>query len=68
MNMNNSRAPYSAYNNAELIRMVDNSNDATPMERELAERLDETMIEVQMLEHEVRRFKAVRENFEKECG
>ena len=73
MNVNNSRAPYTAYNNKELVRMVDNSNEATPLERELAERLDETMIEVQMLEAQMRSqasniIDRTRESFERECG
>lgn len=54
MNMNNGTAAYTAYNNAELIRMVDNSNTATPLEREMATRLDEVSMEVRMLEHELR--------------
>lgn len=77
MNINNSRAPYTAYNNKELIRMVDNNNNATPLERELAERLDEVSLEVQMLTATVSRSRKeivdeiidrTRISFEQECG
>ena len=73
MNVNNSRAPYTAYNNKELIRMVDNNNAATPLERELAERLDEVSLEVQMLQATMRERAAqiiyrTRLSFEQECG
>jgi len=37
------------YNNAELIRMVDNNPAATELERELAQRLDEVMLEVKLI-------------------
>lgn len=40
---------YDMYNNAELIRMVDNKPDATDMERALATRLDEVMMEVKLI-------------------
>ena len=39
-----------ALTNAELIRQVDNTQNATPLERELAERLDEVMVEIAFLQ------------------
>lgn len=41
---------YTNINNAELLRHVDNMPDATPLERELAQRLDEVSEEVEMLQ------------------
>lgn len=41
---------YTNLTNAELVRHVDNKADATPLERELAQRLDEVTEEVKMVE------------------
>lgn len=41
---------YSSLTNKELVQHVDNLQNATPLERELAERVDELRVEVEMLE------------------
>lgn len=41
---------YSSLTNKELVRHVDNKQDATPLERELASRVDELRVEVEMLQ------------------
>ena len=42
---------YTAYNNKELVRMVDNNPQASVLERELANRIDELTVEVDMVQH-----------------
>ncbi len=42
---------YTAYNNKELVRMVDNNPNASALERELANRIDELTVEVDMVQH-----------------
>lgn len=42
---------YTAYNNKELVRMVDNNPQASALERELANRVDELTVEVEMVQH-----------------
>lgn len=46
---------YTAYNNKELVRMVDNNPNASALERELANRVDELTVEVEMVQHLVDR-------------
>ena len=41
---------YNSLTNKELVHHVDNLQDATPLERELAERVDEQRIELDMLQ------------------
>ena len=43
--------PYQNLTNAELVRHVDNKPDATPLEKELAQRISELTGEVGMLNH-----------------
>jgi hypothetical protein len=42
---------YTSYNNKELVRMVDNNPNASALERELANRVDELTVEVDMVQH-----------------
>jgi hypothetical protein len=49
--MNTNATPYTAYNNAELIRIVDNDPQASALERELANRVDELIVEIKMVQH-----------------
>jgi hypothetical protein len=44
--------PLEGFTNAELIRIVDNNALATPMERALAQRLDEVMVEIKLVNKE----------------
>lgn len=41
----------SSLNNRELVRHTDTKADATPLEKELATRLDEVSVEVEMVQH-----------------
>lgn len=43
--------PYAAYSNKELVRHVDNAPNASALERELANRVDELTVEVAMVQH-----------------
>ena len=43
--------PYQSMTNRELVLHVDNKPDATPLERELAQRISELTGEIGMLEH-----------------
>jgi hypothetical protein len=49
--MKGSVMQYTAYNNKELVRMVDNNPNASALERELANRIDELTVEVDMVQH-----------------
>jgi hypothetical protein len=49
--MKGSVMQYTAYNNKELVRMVDNNPQASVLERELANRIDELTVEVDMVQH-----------------
>jgi hypothetical protein len=42
---------YTAYNNKELVHMVDNDPNASARERELANRVDELTVELEMVQH-----------------
>ena len=49
--MKGTAVQYTAYNNKELVRMVDNNPNASALERELANRVDELTVEVDMVQH-----------------
>ena len=42
--------PLASYSNKELIQIVDNKPDATPLERELANRIDATLQVTELLQ------------------
>ena len=41
--------PLTSMSNKELLRLTDNTQDATPLARELARRLDEVMTEIWLI-------------------
>ena len=47
--MSYNHTPYTYMTNAELVRAVDNLPNATPLERELAQRLDEVTVELELI-------------------
>lgn len=48
--MKGTQMQYTSYSTPELVRLVDNKPDATPLERELANRIDELLVEIKMLQ------------------
>lgn len=53
---------YNNVTNAELVRLVDNMPRATPLERELANRLDEMLVENVMTNAIIESLKQLTEN------